>query len=134
MSTFQEGSRSIQRLSRVQQLTLTTWRLAAARLERSVDPCAVLEQAALHAVLGALRNVDQPLALFARHATADAEVALVQSLVQDQPRSDLVYDILDAAFLLRWNELVANGTGPEELPPLRPRSATATSQSPAPRS
>ena len=129
MSTSQskESSRPIQRLSRVQQLTLNTWRLATARLERSVDPCAVLEQAALHAVLGTLRDVDHPLALFAHHATADAEVTLVHSLVHAEPRSDLAYDILDAAFLLRWNELVANGTGPEELPPLRPRSPLTTS-------
>ena len=29
------------------------------------------------------------------------------------------YDILDTAFLLRWDELVADGRGPEELPSLR---------------
>jgi len=35
----------------------------------------------------------------------------------------LAYEILDTAFLLRRNELVADGHGPDELPPLRARSA-----------
>jgi hypothetical protein len=114
-----------QRLDRGQQLTLNTWRLAAARLKRVLDPCAVLEHAALHATVGALRDVDRPLALFARHASAEPEFALIVSLVAPCSDTSLPYDILDSAFLMRWNELVADGTGPEELPPLRPRSTNA---------
>ena len=110
-----------QRLTRVQQLTLNTWRLAAAKLDRALEPCALLEHAAVHAVLGVLRDVNTPLALFGRHAQANPEFALVRSLVQVGPHDELAYDILDAGFLLRWNELVADGGGPEELPPLRPR-------------
>jgi len=116
----------VQRLTRVQQLTLNTWRLAARKLERVLDPCALLEQAAVHATLGALRDVDNSLALFRRHAEAHPEFALIGSLVRAIDHDeDLTYDILDTAFLMRWNELVADGSGPEELPPLRPRVPAA---------
>jgi len=115
------GTRPIQRLNRAQQLTLNTWRLAAQKLMRIVGPFAVLEHAALHAVLGTLRDVDEPLALFGRHAEAQPELALIASLVSLAPPDDLAYDILDTAFVLRWNELVADGSGPQELPPLRGR-------------
>ena len=122
MSTKHTPASPVQRLSRVQQLTLNTWRLAAAKLARVLDPCSVLEQAAVHATLSALRDLDEPLALFERHAKAHPEFALITSLVHATPRADLAYDILDTAFLLRWNELISDGTGPEELPPLQPRS------------
>jgi hypothetical protein len=108
------------RLNRHQQLTLNTWRLAAAKLEREVPAIAVLEQAAVHAVLAALRDVPTPVALFVRHAHALPEFELIRSLVEEKPREqDLTFDVLDTGFLLRWNELVADGSGPEELPPLR---------------
>ena len=71
------------RLSRVQQLTLTTWRLAAAKLARVLDPRSVLEHVAVHATLGAVRDVDTPLALFRRHAEAHPEFALIGSLVPE---------------------------------------------------
>ena len=115
------GTRPIHRLNRAQQLTLSTWRLAARKLVRIVGPFAVLEYAALHAVLGTLRDVPDPLELFGRHAEAQPELALIASLVSLAPPDDLAYDILDTAFVLRWNELVADGSGPQELPPLRSR-------------
>jgi len=125
MSMKHTPASPVQRLSRVQQLTLTTWRLAAAKLERVVDPCSVLAHTAVHITLGILREVDNPLALFRRHAEAHPEFALIASLVEATRHEDLAYDILDTAFLMRWNELVADGNGPEELPPLRPRVPTA---------
>ena len=125
MPTQPNGTVPIRRLSRVQQLTLNTWRLATAKLERVLDSGAVLEHAALHAVIGVLRDVEEPMTLFARHALAHEELALVNSLVTDSSPANLTYDILDTAFLLRWNELVANGAGPEEVPPLRPRPGSA---------
>ena len=67
----------------------------------------------------ALADVADPMALFRRHADAAPEFALVSSLLPDP---DIGYDVLDAAFLLRWEELTARG-GPEELPPLQPRHA-----------
>ena len=123
MSTDQHPTPSNQRLTRVQQLTLNTWRLAAAKLDRVLEPCSVLEVAAVHATLGALRDVQAPLDLFRRHSVAQPEFALIESLVRATQRDDLAYDILDAAFLMRWNELVADGYGPEELPPLRRQCA-----------
>jgi hypothetical protein len=108
------------RLDRSQQLTLNVWRFAMRKVDDVIEPSAVLEHAAIHAVLGILREVEQPMALFAWHATADPELALVQSLVRGGRHASLDFDILDTAFLLRWNELVAGGGGPEELPPLRP--------------
>jgi len=119
------------RLNRHQQLTLNTWRLAAAKLERELDPKAVFEQAAVHAILAILREVPNPLALFVRHAQALPEFALIRSLVEERPREeDLAYDVLDAGFLLRWDELVADGSGPEELPPLRPSRVPSDSARP----
>jgi len=126
MSMNHTPASPVQRLNRVQQLTLNIWRLAAAKLERVLDPSSLLEYAAVYATLGALRDVDEPLALFRRHAEAQPEFALITSLVRAAGQEDLAYDLLDTAFLLRWNELVADGAGPEELPPLRPRSATPT--------
>jgi hypothetical protein len=108
------------RLNRHQQLTLNTWRLAAAKLEREDASKAVFEQAAVHAVLAVLRDVPTPVALFVRHAQALPEFELIRSILEDRPREeDLTFDVLDTGFLLRWNELVADGSGPEELPPLR---------------
>jgi hypothetical protein len=122
MSTEPNSTPPIQRLSRVQQLTLNTWRLASAKLQRVLDPCSVVEHAAIHTVLATLHDVNLPIALFARHASAEPELALVNSLVAETPRAELAFDILDSAFLLRWNALVASGAGPEELPPLQPTS------------
>jgi hypothetical protein len=121
LMSIQSRARPTHCLSRMQQLTLTTWRLADTKLQRVLNPFSVLEQAALHAALATLRDVDDPVALFGRHAAAHAELALITSLVPATQGADLSYDILDSAFLLRWNELVADGTGPQELPPLRPR-------------
>ena len=74
------------------------------------------------AVLAILRDVPNPVALFVRHAQALPEFELIRSLVDERPRDeDLTFDVLDTGFLLRWNELVADGSGPEELPPLRPQ-------------
>jgi hypothetical protein len=70
------------------------------------------------------RPCPEPLTLFGRHAEAQPELALIASLVSIAPPDDLAYDILDTAFVLRWNELVADGSGPQELPPLRGRRRT----------
>src|SRR6266545_3969877 len=131
MSTKHSSPVPVQRLNRVQQLTLNTWRLASTKLERVLDPCSLLKHAAIYATLGALPDVDEPLDLFRRHAEAQPEFALIVSLIRAAGQEALAYDILDTAILLRWNELIAGGNGPEELPPLRPcrRSPTKTSTS-----
>ena len=114
------------RLTRLQQLTLNTWRRAAAKVDREVAPNAVLEQAAMCVVLAVLRDTAEPMALFARHAHAAQEFALLTSIVPRDRRPSLDHDLLDTAFLLRWQELTSGGRGPQELPPLV-RRATGTS-------
>jgi hypothetical protein len=113
------------RLTRLQQLTLNTWRRAAAKVDREVAPNAVLEQAAICVVLAVLRDTVEPIALFARHARAAREFALVTSIVPRDRRPSLDHDLLDTAFLLRWQELTSGGRGPQELPPLL-RQVTGT--------
>ena len=121
MSTYPSRAQPIRRLTRLQQLTLNTWRWAAVKLRASVDPPAVMEHAALHAVLASLRDMDDPLALFVRHAQAQPEFRLILSVLPQDHLPSLAHDILDTAFLLRWHELAAAGRAPLELPPLRPR-------------
>src|SRR4051812_48484638 len=118
MSAHFSNSRPL-RLSRVEQLTLNTWRWAHRKLARVIDPNAILEHAALHAVLSSLRDVEDPTGLFRRHSEAYPEFALITSVVPQERQGAVAYDILDSAFLMRWNELVRDGHGPEELPPLR---------------
>lgn len=120
MSTQTDSPQPIRRLTRLEQLTLNTWRWAAATVQNTLDPSAILELAALHAVLGTLRDIDEPVALFARHAHAQPEFQLVLSVLPDAYRPGLPHDILDTAFLLRWMELVATGNPPQELKPLPP--------------
>ena len=121
MSTHPSRTHPIRRLTRLQQLTLNTWRWAAVKLRASLDPPAVLEHAALHAVLASLRDLDDPLALFTRHAQAQPEFRLIQSVLPQDQTPSLAHDILDTAFLLRWHELAEDGHVLQELPPLRPR-------------
>ena len=64
-----------QRLTRWQQLTLNTWRHAAAKVDRVLDPRALPANAALHTVLATLRDVDDPMALFGRYR-AEFEASL----------------------------------------------------------
>jgi hypothetical protein len=120
MSTQTNSSQPIRRLTRLEQLTLNTWRWAAATIQNTLDPSAILELAALHAVLGTLRDVEDPIALFTRHAHAQPEFQLVLSVLPDGQRPGLPHDILETAFLLRWTELVATGVAPQELKPLPP--------------
>ena len=121
MSTYPSRTHPTRRLTRLEQLTLNTWRWAAVKLRAALDPPALLEYAALHAVLASLRDLDDPLALFGRHAQAQPEFQLIVSLLPHDHPPSLAHDILDAAFLVRWRELAAAGRAPQELPPLRPR-------------
>ena len=106
---------------RLQRFSAFQNQWAAAKLRRVLDPHAVLEHAALHAVLASLRDVETPIALFARHAEAYSEFTLIASLVPWERQAAFAYEILDTAFLMRWNELTNGGDGPVELPPLRAR-------------
>ena len=108
------------RLTRLQQLTLTTWRHASTRVGRCVAPNDILAHVALQAVVAVLRDTTDPLELFVRHQHGEEEYALVHSLAGERSTDDQL-DLLDSGFLLRWQELTRDGTGPEELPPLTRR-------------
>ena len=114
------GGEPIRRLTRLQQLTLNTWRRASGQVARNIAPIEILPQVAIHAALVVLRDTTDPLALFARHDARAEEFALVASLAPADSSRDALHDLLDTAFLLRWTELTTNG-GPEELPPLTRR-------------
>jgi hypothetical protein len=118
MPTDPNKAKPIRRLTRVEQLTLNTWRWAAIKMRQADPKEVVLEHAALHAVLAALRDVSEPLAVFTRHAQAHAEFQLILSVLGNGRPPTLAHDVLDSAFLMRWTELLADGGGPEELPPL----------------
>ena len=115
----------IRHLTRLEQLTLNTWRWAAVSIGNTVNPCAILELAAMHAVVAVLRDLDDPKMLFRRHAQAQPEFQLVLSVLPDDCRPGLAHDILDTAFLLRWTELVGGGVAPQEIGPVR-RDARAS--------
>jgi hypothetical protein len=125
MSTQTSNPQPIRRLTRLEQLTLNTWRWAAVTLQNTLARPAVMEEAAVHAVLAALRDVENPVDLFARHRHGQPEFHLIQSVLPNNGRPGLPHDILDTAFLLRWTELAVTGVTPEELKPLPPGEALA---------
>ena len=120
MTTQTSSSQPIRRLTRLQQLMLNTWRWAAVALQDTLVSPAIMEEAALHAVLAAIRDIDNPVDLFARHAHTQPEFQLILSVMPDGRPRGLPHDILDTAFLLRWTELVATGNALQELKPLTP--------------
>ena len=109
------------RLTRLQQLTLNVWRHAAATVARRVPPDDVLAHVAIQAVLAVVRDTTDPLALFTRHHNGEDEYGLVCSIAGVRSCDELL-NLIDSGYLLRWQELTSDGRGPEELPPLRPRS------------
>ncbi len=122
MPTDPSKTSPIRRLTRVEQLTLNTWRWAAIKVRQADPRQAFFEHAALHAVLAALRDVADPLSLFTCHAEAHAEFQLILSVLPDDRPLSVAHDILDTAFLMRWTELLADCGAPEELPPLSARN------------
>ena len=109
------------RLTRLQQLTLNVWRHAAATVERQVPPDDVFARVAIHAVLAVVRDTLDPIELFSRYHNGEEEAGLVTSIVGQRSCDDLL-NLIDSGYLMRWQELTSDGGGPEELPPLRPRS------------
>src|SRR5260370_27718690 len=67
---------AVRRLTRLQQLTLNTWRRASAKVSRDVAPTDILAQVAIRAALAVLRDTNSPIALFARHDAPAEELAL----------------------------------------------------------
>ena len=120
-STDGQGQPRRARLTRVQQLDLAVWRQAAASVARKVPPDDVLARAAVQSVLAVLRDTSDPLELFARHHNGEHEYGFVVSIVGERSTDELL-NLIDSGYLMRWQELTSDGGGPEELPPLRPRS------------
>src|ERR1700716_2147844 len=71
---------SVRRLTRLQQLTLNTWRRASAQVSRDVSPTDILAHVAIHAALAVLRDTNSPIALCPRHDARAEEFALVASV------------------------------------------------------
>jgi len=119
------GPLQVRRLTRMQQLTLNTWGWAAVNLARELDSHDILGHAAIHVVLGSLRDVDDPLALSS--VTPPRTPSTPCSRVCCRSRFSQVSATRSSTqhSLLRREELVANGGGPEELPPLRRAQTTA---------
>src|SRR5260370_36817543 len=90
---------SVRRLTRLQQLTLNTWRRASAQVSRDVGPTDIFAQAAIHAALAVLRDTNNPIALFARHDARAEEFALAATLAPPERSLDARHDLLDTAFL-----------------------------------
>ena len=109
------------RLTRLQQLTLNVWRHASATVERQVPPDDEFARVAIHAVLAVVRDTLDPIELFSRYHNGEEEAGLVTSIVGQRSCDDLL-NLIDSGSLMRWQELTSDGGGPEELPPLRPRS------------
>ena len=115
------GRQRANRLTRLQQLDLNVWRHAAAAVARRVPPDDILAHVAIQAVLAVLRDTAEPLDLFERHHYGENEYEFVSSVAGARSNDELL-NLIDSGYLLRWQELTSDGRGPEELPPLRPRS------------
>jgi hypothetical protein len=116
-----QGGQRENRLTRLQQLDLNVWRHAAAAVARRVPPDDILAHVAIQIVLAVLRDTTDALDLFKRHRNGEDEYGLVSSIAGVRS-SDELLNLIDSGYLLRWQELTSDGRGPEELPPLQPRS------------
>jgi hypothetical protein len=76
-------------------------------------PRIVLAEIATHAVLARLCRYAQATALFSAYQTdAAPDLALIGSLLIGDVAARLLWQARDAAYYLRWRELLAEGTGP----------------------
>ena len=96
----------MEKLSNYDRGTLGLWRRAHAELGPTGQ--GALAWAAVHAVLAGLRRYRDAAALLAAYDSspnADADFALIGSLLPDGPVNPLYYQVREAAFYLRWREL-----------------------------
>ncbi|MGE3795879.1 MAG: hypothetical protein AB7I38_18405 [Dehalococcoidia bacterium] len=93
-------------LSRYDRATVALWARSYAALSRRTDR-RHLAEAAAHALLPRLREYTAPAALLARYETdAAADFALIGSLLPGSPSDEQLWQARDAAFHLRWRELI----------------------------
>src|SRR5689334_1462900 len=93
-------------LSNYDRATVGLWRRANAEL--GPPGRCVLAWAAAHAVLAGLRRQRDAVGLLAAYeasAEADADFALIASLLPEGPSNPLYFQVREAAFYLRWREL-----------------------------
>lgn len=92
-------------ITNYQRVTVSLWRRCHRDLGRPPLRSPQVE-AAMHAVLPDLRAAGEPAALFARYeANTLADFALLGSLLPADPPEELLWQVRDAAFYLRWREL-----------------------------
>jgi hypothetical protein len=97
----------MERLSNYDRGTVGLWRRAHAEMAPPQGQ-GCLAGAAVHAVLAGLRRHRDGAALLAAYDSspnADADFALIASLLPDGPANPLYYQVREAAFYLRWREL-----------------------------
>ena len=98
------------RLTPYDRLTLNLWTRSHAEWRKCV-PGDLLVEAALSAVLAGLRRCRRAEELFELHAESprlDADFALIGSLLPELriPDDELLWRVREAAFYVRWVELV----------------------------
>ena len=99
----------MERLNRYDRATVALWTRSHAEMgRRSAD--GLLAEVAVHALLSGLRRHAEPSDLFdCYEADAAADFALMRSLLTNGPGSELLWRVRDAAFYLRWLELMGGG-------------------------
>ncbi len=100
-------------LSPYDRVTVSLWARSQKLLSRQPEG-RCLSEAASHAVLVGLRDCQSPTELFARYASDVApEFALIGSLLPslESPTDETLWRVRDAAFHVRWQELLAEGKG-----------------------
>jgi hypothetical protein len=99
----------VEDLSPYDRATVQLWARSYASLSRHPDHRYLMD-AAVHAVLAGLRVYEQSASLFTIYeAGAAADLALIRSLVVGEHPDELLWTVRDAAFHLRWIELVGTG-------------------------
>lgn len=102
------GSR-VDDLSPYDRATIGLWSRSYQELSRQPGDGAVVE-AAMHAILAGLRRyADAPSLFTAYEAEAAADFALIRSLLPDDFTEETLWRVRDAAFHLRWLELMDSG-------------------------
>jgi hypothetical protein len=96
-------------LSPYDRATVQLWARSYAGLSRHPEHSYLMD-AAVHAVLAGLREYKQSASLFTTYeAGAAADLALIRSLVRGEHPDELLWTVRDAAYHLRWIELVGAG-------------------------
>jgi hypothetical protein len=102
----------MEQLSRYHRVTVGLWARSHTQLASPTGQTCLAE-AAVHALLAALRRCAEPVLLLACYeVAAAADFALIGSLVDGKPSDELFWRVRDSAYYLRWGELTTeDGSG-----------------------